>query len=193
MNYITGKYIRELREKQKYTQKQLADRLGVSEKTISKWETEKGLPDITLLDPLAKELHVSLVELFNGEYHENRNRSADLRKSKLYYCPLCGNVINSLGEGTFTCCGILLPPIIPEEPDEEHSLELEKVDNEYYVHVDHPMEKDHYISYIIYVTSDRIQIVRFYPEQNAETRFKICGHGYIYVCCNKHGVYKNVI
>ena len=44
MSYVTGNVIKELREKKGYTQKQLADRLGVSDKTISKWETGKGLP-----------------------------------------------------------------------------------------------------------------------------------------------------
>ena len=57
--YVTGAIIKELREKNKMTQLQLAEKLGVSDKTISKWETAKGYPDITLLEPIA----ISLIEL----------------------------------------------------------------------------------------------------------------------------------
>ena len=46
--YITGGTIRMLREKKGYTQKQLGDLIGVSHKTVSKWELQKGLPDISL-------------------------------------------------------------------------------------------------------------------------------------------------
>ena len=52
-HYVTGGVIRALREKKKLTQSALADRTGVSDKAVSKWETGRGLPDITLLEPLA--------------------------------------------------------------------------------------------------------------------------------------------
>ena len=64
--YVTGAVIKELREKNNVTQLQLADKLGVSDKTISKWETGKGYPDITLLDPIANALSVSVAELISG-------------------------------------------------------------------------------------------------------------------------------
>lgn len=56
--YVTGTTIKELREKNKITQVQLAEKLGVSDKTVSKWETGKGYPDITLLEPIADALRV---------------------------------------------------------------------------------------------------------------------------------------
>ena len=71
-NYITGKIIKELREKEKLTQQELANKIGVSDKAISKWETGKGLPDITLIEPLSKALKVSVIELMNGEYITNQ-------------------------------------------------------------------------------------------------------------------------
>ena len=67
MGYITGKIIKELREKQQLTQKELADRINVSDKTISKWETEKGLPDISVIEDLAKALGTSITELLTGD------------------------------------------------------------------------------------------------------------------------------
>lgn len=86
-HYITGGVIRQLREKQNLTQLQLAQKLAVSDKTVSKWETGRGLPDISLIEPLAKELRVSVPELLSGEQIENLNRAANLRRSSLYVCP----------------------------------------------------------------------------------------------------------
>ena len=88
--YVTGSVIRALREKQNYTQKQLAEAISVSDKTISKWETDRGLPDVTLLEPLAKALKVSVAELLSGEYVVNRNRSGNPERARFYICPICG-------------------------------------------------------------------------------------------------------
>lgn len=59
MDFIKGNVIKELRIKNNMTQKDLASELGVSDKTISKWETQKGLPDIGMIEDLAKALKVS--------------------------------------------------------------------------------------------------------------------------------------
>lgn len=190
MSYIQGKHIRELRERKKYTQKQLADSLNVSEKTVSKWENDRGLPDISLLESLAESLQVSVAELFNGQCNENKNVVANMRRSSFYVCPVCGNVLHTMGEGTYSCCGILLPVLSVENEDAEHEIKVENMDGEYYVTVNHPMEKGHFISFIAYVTSDRIQLVKLYPEQSAEARFRRYGRGDIYAYCNRHGLYK---
>lgn len=187
--YVTGSAVRELREKKKLTQKQLAERLCVSDKTISKWETGRGLPDVSLLEPLAAALDVSVMELLSGECITNANRSANMLKSKFYVCPVCGNAIWASGEGAFSCCGVGLPPLEAEMPDDAHAITVERVENEWYVTLDHPMEKSHFISFLAIVTSDRVQIVRMYPEQNAEARFFVRGHGRIYACCNRHGLF----
>ncbi|MCI2046087.1 MAG: helix-turn-helix domain-containing protein [Faecalibacterium sp.] len=188
--YVTGGTIRALREKRTLTQKQLAEELMVSDKTISKWETGHGLPDISLLAPLAKALHVSVAELLHGEWHENSNRSGNLLRGHFYVCPVCGNVLYAQGEGSYSCCGIQLPPLEAEEPDAEHFLHAEKVDNEWYVTVDHPMEKEHYLSFLALVTGDRVQLVKLYPEQAAEARFSMRGAGILYACCNRHGLFR---
>jgi len=193
LNYVTGNTIKVLREKKNYTQKQLADILNISDKTISKWETGKGLPDVSLLEPLAKSLNVSVAELLSGEYITNINRSGNMLKSKFYVCPICGNVIQAIGEGSFSCCGINLPVQEAEEFDEEHKIILSKIENEWYLSVNHPMIKDHYISFIAYVTSNKVQLVKLYPEQNPEVRFAMSGHGFIYVFCNKHGLFSKKI
>ena len=95
--YVTGNTIKQLREQKKMTQADLADKIDVSSKTVSKWETAKGLPDISLLEPLSAALGVSVMELMKGDAVINQNRSANLLRSKLYVCPICGNVIHTLG------------------------------------------------------------------------------------------------
>lgn len=190
MSYVTGKIIKELRERKNMTQKQLSDKMLISDKTISKWETDRGLPDIGLIENLAKCLDVSVAELLTGEYAVNSNRSANMRKAKFYVCPICGNVIQSTGEGTFSCCGITLPVLQVEEDDQRHEIQVELIDHEYYVHMNHAMSKEHYISFLAYATSDRMQFVKLYPEQNVECRFTKRGHGTIYAYCNQHGLYR---
>lgn len=188
--YVTGVTIKSLREKQKLTQVQLAEKIGVSSKTISKWETAKGLPDISLLQSLAQALNISVIELMNGEHITNKNVSANMLRAKFYVCPVCGNVIYSIGDSVISCCGITLPALEAEIPDDNHKINIEAVEDEKFVVIKHPMEKNHYISFIAYVTSDRVQMVKLYPEGNAESRFQLRGHGILYWYCNHHGFYK---
>ncbi len=192
-SYVTGKTIKDLREKKELTQKQLADMISVSDRAVSKWETQKGLPDITLLEPLSQALGVTVSELLSGECIENRNRSANMLRSRFYICPVCGNVIHAMGEGSFSCCGITLPPVQEEEPDPEHKIEIETVDEEFYVRIDHPMTKEHSISFLAYLTSSSLQMIKLYPEQTAEGRFRKNGHGKIFAYCNRHGLFADKI
>ena len=188
-HYITSSTIKTLRERQHLTQSQLAERLSVSDKTISKWETARGLPDITLLEPLARELKVSVPELLSGEQIMNANRSANLLRSVLYVCPICGNVLHASGRAVISCCGVELPPLEAEAPDEDHDAVIEQVEHEHYVTIHHPMTKEHFISFMAYCTGDRFHLVKLYPEGNAEARFFIRGHGMLYWYCNHHGLF----
>ena len=150
MNYVNNDGLRRLRESRGLTQKELAEQLGVSDKTVSKWETGRGLPDISLLSPLAEALGVSLSELFTGARTINRNKSGNMQRSVFYVCPVCGNVIHAMGEGSFSCCGVELPRLDAETCDAEHEISVDIVDDEYYVHLKHPMSKDHYISFMAF-------------------------------------------
>ena len=188
-NYVTGALIKKLREAKHLTQEELADKVCVSGKAISKWETGRGFPDIGLLEPLAKALGISVVELLSGTDITNRNRSSDMKKSKFYVCPVCGNVIQATGEAVMICCGITLPPLEAEIPDSEHLISIEVVEDEYYVTVNHPMTKTHYISFLAAVSDQRIQLEKLYPEWASSTRFKIDGVQRIYAYCNRHGLF----
>jgi len=185
--YITGSTIKKLREELKLTQNELAELLNVSDKTISKWETGKGYPDIEMLEPLSKVLNVSIIELLNGNTITNTNISANLLRTKFYVCPICGNVITSIGESVIMCHGITLKPCIPEE--DKDLLHIERIENEYYVSINHPMSKENYISFVAAISPDTIQIKKCYPECNAEAYFRITGVKYIYYYSNVDGLY----
>ena len=188
--YVTSATIKQLREKRGLTQAELAEKIGVSDKTISKWETAKGLPDISLLQPLAQALGISVIELMNGEHIINKNTSANMLRCKFYVCPVCGNIIHSTGDSLISCCGITLPALEAETAEEDHAVCIEQVEDEHFVTVAHPMTKQHYISFVAYVTSDRIQMVKLYPEGNPETRLQLRGFGMLYWYCNQHGLFK---
>ena len=189
-NYITGTTIKVLREKQKLTQAELADRIGVSDKAVSKWETGKGLPDITLIEPIADALNVSIIELLSGDLVTNANKSSNMRRAKIYVCPVCGNIVQASGEAVISCCGITLPALEAEEPDDHHEIKVDYADSEFHVEIDHPMTKSHYISFIAYVNDGRFEIAKLYPEGSAEARFMSRGSGHIYAYCNQHGLMK---
>ena len=177
--YVTGTIIRKLRESKHMTQSELAERLNVSDKAVSKWENGKGYPDISLIQPLADVLGISVIELLQGEAVINTNRNFNMRNIKFYICPVCGNVIVSSGEAMISCCGITLMPAEAEEADEEH-----------YVHVNHPMTKNHFISFIAAIGDSGYDIMKMYPEGTADCRFKRSGTRYICYYCNRDGLYK---
>ena len=187
--YVTGAVIKELREKNHFTQAELAEKLNVSDKTISKWETGKGYPDITLLEPIANVFGVSVTELISGNAVRNKNVSGNMKRSKFYVCPVCGNVIHSMGEAVIHCHGVLLCPAEAEDADDNHEMIVERVEDAYFVRIEHEMTKQHYISFIAAISSDRIQMVKLYPEGNAEARFKLNGVKEIFFYCNKDGLF----
>ena len=187
--YVTGDVIRALRERKGLTQEALAQKLFVSGKAVSKWETGKGYPDVSLLEPLAAALDISVIELLNGRSVTNRNRAANMMRSQWYVCPVCGNVLWAAGEAVISCCGITLPPLLPEACDEDHGLDVSVVEDEYFVRVRHPMTKDHYISFLAAVSDRGTQLTKLYPEEEAQARFKINGVRRLYACCNRHGLF----
>ena len=188
--YVTGAVIRKLREGKRMTQDELAEKIYVSGKAVSKWETGQGFPDISLLEPLAQALDISVIELLSGEDIRNTNQSCNIARGKFYVCPVCGNVIRSTGEAVVSCCGITLPPLEAEDADAEHAIRIGIVEDEYYVTVEHPMTKEHYLSFIAAVSDAGLQFVKLYPEGPAEARFKINGIRYFYVYCNRHGLFR---
>ena len=192
-HYVTGTVIKALREKYRMTQAELAEQICVSDKAVSKWETGRGFPDISLLEPLGRALHVSVPELLCGQTIVNQNRSANMLKSRFYVCPVCGNVLFARGDAMISCCGIQLPALEAEEPDETHQMKVQRAEDEIYVSSDHRMSKDHYLPFVGYMTPDRCEIRALYPEGNAEARFFFRGAGWLYYFCNQHGLFRQEI
>ena len=188
--YITGDVIRALREKRKMTQEELAEKLFVSGKAVSKWETGRGYPDISLLEPLAAALGLSVIELLSGRAVRNANRAADMVRGVWYVCPICGNVIRAAGEAVVSCCGVTLPPLEPESADADHTICHGISEDEYFVTVRHPMTREHHISFLVAVSDRRVELVKLYPEEDAAARFKIDRVSELYAYCNRHGLFR---
>ena len=116
-----------------------------------------------------------------------------MTRCKFYVCPVCGNVIHAMGSAVVSCCGIALPPLEAEEPEEGHTVTVEAVEDEHFITVHHSMTKAHFISFVAFVTTDRLQLVKLYPEGDAQTRLQLRGRGYLYYFCNRHGLFRKRI
>ena len=187
--YLTGATIKGLREKRGLTQAQLAALLNVSDKAVSKWETGAGYPDITLLEPIAAALRVSVAELLSGLAVENANVSANMLRSRFYVCPVCANTVHAMGEAHISCHGIPLPALTPEPADAGHTLSASYVDDELFVQVEHAMDKRHHLVFLAAVSPDCIQLVRLYPEGPAQAHFRRSGVRDLYLYCNREGLF----
>ncbi len=188
-NEKTGRLIRELRTQKGLTQAQLAGLINVSDKAVSKWERGLGCPDVSLLGTLSEVLEVNIDRLLEGELGENSG-AVTMNKIKFYICEKCGSVFTSLGGGDLSCCGKKLSPLELKNADEAHALKLEEVEDEWYVTCPHEMTKEHYISFIAFVSYDRVTLVKTYPEQDLAVRFPRNGAGYFCYYCTNDGFYK---
>lgn len=190
---IDENIIKELRNKAKLSQNELALRLNVSPKTISKWETGKGYPDISILEPLCKELDISLDELFSGDLVTKNNSSFNMLNADVYVCENCGNVIISADDTSISCHWTKLKSLKPKAVNEEHHISYTKIENEYCFKINHIMEKEHYISFAIGIYYNGYRLIKLYPEQECSFYLTIRGLKRILYFCNKHGLFiKNI-
>lgn len=187
-----GSLIFKLRKEKSMTQKQVADLLNISDKTVSKWERGLGCPDVSILTELSKIFDINIEKILLGDLQPNSVDGGNMKRIKFYICPSCSNIISTTGEGDISCCGRKLKAAIPSTIDDNHKISIEEVENDYYVEIDHEMTKEHYISFVAYVTYDRVLLIKLYPEQNPTVRFpRLCGkfeRGKFYIYCNQHGL-----
>lgn len=183
-----GKLIRDLRIEKKMTQRALADAMNLSDRTISKWERGLGCPDVSLLQTLSALLGVDVGKMLSGDLAPNRADGGNMKRTKFYVCPGCGNVLMATGEAELSCCGRKLSPLEARPQEEGHTISMRQVEDEIYVTIDHPMEKSHFISFIAYVGYDRVLLVKLYPEQGAEARLPQMRGGTLYLHCSEHGL-----
>lgn len=186
----TGKLIAELRRENRLTQKEVADKLGILPKTVSKWETGHGFPDVSLISELSKIFKVDISKLLEGEMPQVRQESGNVKRTKFYVCEKCGNILTSIGNAEIVCCGRKLSPLFCKTSDEEHRINIEKIEDDYFITFTHPMTKEHYISFVSYVRFDRVLTVKLYPEQEGELRFPQMRGGKMYYYCTTHGLFE---
>lgn len=186
-----GELIIKLRKEKGLTQREIAEKLNISNKTVSKWECGNGCPDVTLWEELSEILGADILKLLHGELKPNKPDIGNIEKIKFYVCSTCGNILMSTGKANISCCGIMLSPLTSNKSTMEHDVSVEEVDNEYYVSLEHEMSKQHYISFAAFVYQDRVWFQRLYPEQSSAFRMPAMrGRGNLYIHCTKDGLFK---
>ena len=188
-----GQLIRRLRQELNLTQKQIADKMGISDKAVSKWERGHGMPDISFLSELSELLNVDLDALMSGEVEVNQSQGGNMRKIQFYVCSECGNIITSTGEAAINCCGKKLSPLDMKKAEEQQKLKVEIIENEYYVSSNHEMKKEHYIDFVAVINGDSLILRKQYPEWDLSTRIPKLGHGQLVWHCNKHGLFYQLV
>ena len=185
-----GNLIARLRKEKNLTQKNIADALGIQNKTVSKWERGLGCPDLSLWPELSNILGVDMKQMMEGELTPNKLDNGNIDKVRFYVCPSCGNILVSTGSASIFCCGRKLERILPLPMDSPAATKItvEEMDTDYFITFDHPMTKEHYISFVAFVKSDRVLLNRLYPEQSPTCRIPVITGGKLYVYCSKHGL-----
>lgn len=184
-----GLLILELRKEKNMTQKEIADAMNISDKTISKWERGLGCPDVSLLSELSHILGVNIEKILQGDLDPNHTDGGNMKRVKFYCCPTCRNVLTSTAKAELSCCGRKLEPLKVKAADEHHKITVTDIEDESYITIDHPMTREHYLTFAAYVTCDRLQLIKLYPEQNAELRIPKIRRGKFYICCSNHGLF----
>lgn len=178
-----------MRKEKGLTQKQLADELHLSDRTISKWERGYGCPDITLLPQLSTLLEIPIEALLVGEVTSNEIVGGNMKKSLYYVCSNCTNIGLATGNFTVSCCGRKLEPLEAKKAADHEKLNVVEIDNEWSISSEHPMTKEHYISFVALATGDQIQLIKQFPEWSLNVRLPKKKHGQILWYDTKDGLF----
>lgn len=189
----TGSIIQSLRRELGLTQNELADMVGISDKAVSKWERGMGMPDLSLLPKLSEILKVDMESLISGNLEENQSQGGNMKKLKFYVCSECGNVITSTEDTGVSCCGKKLTELEMKKADDDHKLDVEIIENKYYITSEHEMKKEHYIDFVALVSGDTLILKKQYPEWDLQSRIPKIAHGKLIWHCNKHGLFYQLI
>lgn len=165
-----GSIIRTLRQELSMTQRELADKMNLSDKTISKWERGLGLPDISLIPELSQILGIDIMNLLAGDLTPNHFAIGNMKDTKYFVCPTCHNITLCTGEAEVSCCGKKLAAQTFIKAKESERLTVQVIEDDWYITSEHPMNKEHYISFVALASGDRLQIIKQYPEWNFDVR-----------------------
>lgn len=192
-NVKIGNLINKLRKEKGMTQLQLAEKLHISDKTVSKWERGLGCPDVSLLTDLSGVFGVDLEKLLSGQLDANEERGGNMKKLNFYVCPECGNVITAMTDAGISCCGKKLKALELVKASEEEKLSVEVIENDYYISSNHPMVKEHYISFVALLTGDSLTLKKQYPEWDLQVRIPGRTHGKLIWYCTDHGLFYQLV
>ena len=188
-----GEKLRQLRRGLGMTQKELADKMNISDKTISKWERGLGCPDVTLLAQLSQILSVNINEMLEGDLNKNTAVGGNMKKTNYFVCPTCGNISLCTGNATVSCCGRTLTALEANKASDEEKLKISEVEDEWYIETDHPMIRENYISFVAFATGDKIQMTKLYPEWDMQVRVQRRGHGKLIWYSTTKGLFYQLI
>ena len=185
-----GQLIRALRKEQGLTQLQLANRMNISDKAVSKWERGLGCPDVSLLPQLSEILGVNLMELLSGELSASDIVKGNMKNLLFYVCPVCGNLLTATANAArVSCCGKTLQPLVPRRAEGEEMLHVERVENDFFISSGHEMTREHYITFVALLSGDTIILRKQYPQWSVETRIPCLSHGTLLWYCTRHGLF----
>lgn len=186
---LMGERIRSLRRERGMTQLELASRLHVSDKTVSKWERGQGCPDVSILPLLVDALGADAAGLLTPQ-PANDPVNGNLMKTRFYICPVCGNLLTGTADASVCCCGKRLAPVTPTRAGNDEKLSVERIESEWYITSTHEMTKAHYISFVAFLTGDTVILKKLYPEWSMETRLPTGRHGKLVWYCTRHGMFE---
>ena len=192
MDYLkTGQLIRKLRKEQGLNQTELAEKLHITGKTVSKWECGRGFPDVSMFPALSAALQVDFAALFSGELSEKVQDSGNLKRLQFYICPQCGNLITTTSSASVVCCGKVLAAEKVQTADDELNVEL--VEREYIVQSNHEMSREHYISFIALRSGDQLYLRKLYPEWDIQLQIPYIPGALMLWYCTKHGLFQQSV
>lgn len=189
----TGELLTRLRKEKGMTQKQAAEMLQVSDRTVSKWERGAGMPDVSLWKGISALYGVNIERMLEGQLDEKEKETGNMKRIQFYRCSHCGNIFWSASEGEIICCGRKLIPLQVQAMDGLHDVSVNVIENEYYISFEHEMKKKHHITFTALVSWDRVTLVRLYPEQAGEVYLPRQRRGELYLCCSEHGLFRKKI
>lgn len=188
-NVKIGRLIYRLRKENHLTQLQLANKMNISDKAISKWERGFGCPDISFLPDLSKIFDVDLEKLLSGELDANEMLGGNMKKMNFYICPTCENMITSMADASISCCGKKLKAMQPQKAGENEKLSVEIIENDFFITSEHQMTREHHIVFVALLTGDSIMLRKQYPEWGLQVRIPVFAHGKLLWYCTKHGLF----
>lgn len=188
-NTKVGSLIRKLRKERHMTQMELAQMLHISDKTVSKWERGMGSPEISMIPALSKIFQVDMQSLLSGELNRKGLLAGNMRKAVFYVCPDCGNLVVTMAPTAITCCGRTCTPLTPTKAVDSEKLSVEIIEHDYFITSNHEMTRDHYITFVAFLTSDSVILKKLYPEWDLQTRIPVIAHGRLLWHCSRHGLF----